>query len=392
MRFLATVIGIIAALVMIAVSGSMNFLFMKSLGKTELEGVVLGSASAAADMLKALLPFWIAWAWTARRMMFVGVGSLVFVFFSAFSLLSALGFAADNRGHLAETREGLTATFETVSRDLSEAEARRSGLPKHRPASVVEEALSAIKQDKRFTSSKQCEDATAQASRAFCEGYFSTRAELAAAIEDQRLAGTVERLKSESEKLKEQGAGQDKDPQVSIVSRLFKLDEGMVRNGLVIFAALLVEVGSGLGLFLATSHSEIFKRRRERDDRPAMDARAQTMPHAPPVTPAASAPLLSFNRGRAELSRRYAMEAKPVGDIDQFCLERVHPADDVAVTLPEVYAGYETWCGEMAFAPMERGAFSRAFDDVAQECGIMRAGGQFVGVRIARSEAAASVA
>ena len=392
MRFLATVIGIIAALVMIAVSGSMNFLFMKSLGKTELEGVVLGSASAAADMLKALLPFWIAWAWTARRMMFVGVGSIVFVFFSAFSLLSALGFAADNRGHLAETREGLTATFETVTRDLSEAEARRSGLPKHRPASVVEEALSAIKQDKRFTSSKQCEDATAQASRAFCEGYFSTRAELAAAIEDQRLAGTVERLKSESEKLKEQGAGQDKDPQVSIVSRLFKLDEGMVRNGLVIFAALLVEVGSGLGLFLATSHSEMFKRRPEREAQPATAPRDETVPQSSPVMPAASAPLIQFKRERAELSRRYAVEARPVGDIDQFCLERVHPADDSAVSLPEVYAGYESWCGEMDYAPMERAAFSRAFDDVAQECGIMRSGRQFVGVRIAPSEVAASVA
>lgn len=131
MRFLATLLGVVAALIMIGVSGSMNFLFMKSLGKNEIEGLVLGGASAAADLLKALLPFWIAWAWQARRMTFVAVGSVVFVFFSAFSLLSALGFAADNRGHIAGTREGLNATYETVLRDLEAAEAKRVALPQH---------------------------------------------------------------------------------------------------------------------------------------------------------------------------------------------------------------------------------------------------------------------
>ncbi|HRE22471.1 MAG TPA: hypothetical protein PKW21_15760, partial [Rhabdaerophilum sp.] len=179
-------------------------------------------------------------------MMFVLVGSAVFLLFTAFSLLSALGFAADNRGHLAGTREGLNATYETVMRDVQAAEAKLAALPKHRPAPLVEQAINAIKQDRRWTTSKECTEATAQASREFCEGYFTARGELAAAIEDQRLSATIERLKAESERLKGQGAGQDKDPQVSIVSRLFKLDEGFVRNALVIFAAVLVEVGSGL--------------------------------------------------------------------------------------------------------------------------------------------------
>lgn len=398
MRFLLSALGVLAALVLLVVSGSMNFLFMKSLGKNEVEGLVLGGASAAADVLKALLPFWIAWAWQARRMLFVAIGSVVFLFFTAFSLLSALGFAADNRGHVAGTREGLNATYETVLRDLESAEAKRVALPKHRPAPVIEEALNAIKQDKRWSSSKNCEDATAQASRAFCEGYFSTRAELAASIEDQRLEQQITALKAEGEKLKGQGAGQDRDPQVSIVSRLFKLDENFVRNALVIFAALLVEVGSGLGLFLATGHSEVFRSRRA----PASPAPA-TEPTVPAnVSPAREprakksrlgagiTPAIDGGRGVAALTDQRPVEARPVGDVEDYCLERLQPASSSVLTLPDLFSDYESWCDARGYAIARQGEFASDFERIAEAVGIRKEGARYVGVKLGALHLAAA--
>jgi len=62
MKTLISLLGIAAALVMAGVSAAMNYVFLASLGKTAVEGAILGAASSAADMLKCLLPFYIAWA------------------------------------------------------------------------------------------------------------------------------------------------------------------------------------------------------------------------------------------------------------------------------------------------------------------------------------------
>ena len=59
MRHALGVLGVLAAGVLLAVSAAMNWRFGYSLGKTELDGLILGSASAAADGLKALVPFFL---------------------------------------------------------------------------------------------------------------------------------------------------------------------------------------------------------------------------------------------------------------------------------------------------------------------------------------------
>lgn len=388
MRIVLSSLGVLAALILIVVSGSMNFLFMQSLGKTPAEGMVLGAASAAADLLKCLLPFFIAWAWQARKVVFVVCGSLVFAFITAFSLLSALGFAADNRGHLAGTREGLNATFDTVARDIREAETKRAGLPKHRPASVVEQAINAIKQDRRWSTSKECTEATAEGSRQFCADYFAAKAELATSIEDQRLSNAIEKLKAESERLKGQGAGQDKDPQVSIISRLFKLDESFVRNALVIFAALLVEVGSGLGLFLATGHSEAKRPRAIGNGA----SQAQQLDEMSPASPARVMPSVLPPASRVAFveadTDESVREARPVGGIEDYWLACIEPDPAGGLQLPDLFAHYERWCAVHDFAVARQGEFAQDFERVAKEIGIRKNGALYVGLKLGSEQLA----
>jgi len=55
-RFIG-VCGVGAALALLCVSAAMNWRFGYSLGKTPLDGIIYGTASAAADCLKAVVPF-----------------------------------------------------------------------------------------------------------------------------------------------------------------------------------------------------------------------------------------------------------------------------------------------------------------------------------------------
>ncbi len=109
MRFLVVVVSAGAALAFIAASGLMNWVFMTSLGKREFEQQIFGSVSVAVSAFIALLPTLILWAWRERRFLYVGLGVPVFLAFVAFSLSSAVGFAAKNRGSMTEDRSLATS-------------------------------------------------------------------------------------------------------------------------------------------------------------------------------------------------------------------------------------------------------------------------------------------
>lgn len=348
MRTVLSILGISAALVMCAVSASMNFMFLSSLGKTPLEGHVLGAASAAADLLKALLPFFIAWSWSARRFVPAIGGTIVFVFFAGFSLLSAIGFAADNRGVLVETRESLTATYQRVQVGLRDAEGARAALPAHRPSPVLSENIEGHKQDRRWNLTAGCQNATGAESRAYCERYFGFRAELAAALEAARLAGVINNLQSEAAKLRDAGAGHDHDPQVSLLSRIFGQEQDKIRLTLTVVVALLVELGSSLGLFLATGHSVSAKMEE-----------AATKP-APPV------------------------EVRTIGSVEDFCLEALVPDERGVVSTEELFAAYQVWCKEQNFGALDAPAFETSFDTLSLAVGLQRSGGQYRNVGLVR--------
>jgi len=369
MRVIATMLGVLASLVMLGVSGSMNFLFMSSLGKTALEGQVLGAASAAADGLKALLPFFMWWAWDQKRRVPAVAGLSVWLFFVGFSLLSAIGFAATNRGAVTDTREGLAATYATVEADVERARARLGALPAHRPAQVVKQAIEALKQNRRWTSTRRCKDATANASRAFCEGFFKVRAELAAAIEGERLRAQMAGLEREAGRLRAAGAGRDADPQVSILSRLFGQGESAVRLALIVVVALLVELGSSMGLWLSTAHFDKSRKARRR----------------PEVTPAEAAPAQRPEK-REQERPRLAIEARMMGDVQDYCLARIQPVpEEVSVSLQELLADYRAWCEGRGLAPFDAGEFAAHFRAIASEVELSERGGRFIGIKLGRA-------
>ena len=254
MRFLVMVVSAGAALTLIGASGRMNYAFMTSLGKSEAEQQILGAVSIAVSAFLALLPTLLLWATRERRMVYVVLGVPVFLAFAAFSLSSAVGFAAKNRGSLSEERALATARLAGVTQDIADSELKLARFGAFKPSSVLAEALHGLEQDRRWQSSKACEAATAEASRSFCKSYFELKGEAARSSEAERVDARLAALKRESVHLREQGAGTEADNQAAVLARFLGVDAKKVERGLMLFLAVLVEIGAALGLYFATGH------------------------------------------------------------------------------------------------------------------------------------------
>ena len=78
MRYLVTGIAVCAALALIGASALMNFVFWSEQGRSALEGQIFGGVSVALDILKSLLPLFIAFAVAGRRWIYAALGSTAF--------------------------------------------------------------------------------------------------------------------------------------------------------------------------------------------------------------------------------------------------------------------------------------------------------------------------
>lgn len=349
MQRILSILGICAALTMCAVSAAMNYLFLSSLGKTPLEGQVLGAASAAADILKALLPFFIAWSWKARRFVAVAAGAAAFVFFAGFSFLSAIGFAADNRLVLLDRHDTAISAYARVQRDAVTLESQLSALPRHRPPAVVAEAIEGHRQNRRWIATKECSQATEPQSRAFCTAYFALRTELAAAHEAARLSVNIATLQTKADALRQNGAGNERDPQVVLLSRVFGQPQEPVRLALIIAVALLVEIGASLGLFLASGHGFHEKTEPEARSNSAND---------------------------------------PAGTVEDFSLEALVPCRTTVLSQDDLLWGYRQWCEESGRTAFEAAAFRAKFAELSAIVGIPRVQGGWRGIALKHDKAA----
>jgi hypothetical protein len=254
MRFLVVLVSMVAALTLIAASGLMNWVFMTSLGRSEFQQHILGAVSLAVSAFIALLPTLLLWAWREGRTLYIILGLPVFLGFVAFSLSSAIGFAAMNRGTIDEDRALATARLVDVQRTIAAAGAALKELDAVRSVPVLREVLRGVEQDRRWQWSKSCEAATADASRAFCKEYFDIKAEMAKAGERERLTERLAELTGERGRLEDMGAGREADSQAAVLAGLVGLPVGKVERGLTLFLAVLVEIGAALGIYFATGH------------------------------------------------------------------------------------------------------------------------------------------
>ncbi len=407
MRHALGLLGVAAAAVLLLVSAAMNWQYGFELGKTEFNGLVLGMASAASDGLKALLPFFLFAAIKDKKWSHALACSLLWVVTVAFSLTSALGFASLNRADTTSARAAEVQSYKDVRAELNRLRERLSWVPDHRPEGTVSSQMEQLKQDRRWSATKGCTDATRRASIDFCKEFHALGAEMAAAAEAARLETRVVELKGQIAKAPKVHSETTADPQAATLASLFHQNIETVQIGLVILVAILVELGSSLGFYVAFGQWRIY------DDKPRslMVARPRTKETANDNTQAAIAgkpevKQIASDKQQAEVrpaaqveapaapearpaeprkvvaSRPAAQLVAPENDVERFFRERVSNAEGCTLTATALYEDYCEWCDEHSKEPLALPTFGRQFGELGVHKAKIQGRIRYIGVKL----------
>jgi hypothetical protein len=253
-RHILGVLGVIAALVLLVVSMMMNYKFGSSLGKTATDQQIYGMASAAADCFKALAPFFFFAALRNRVWSQALAAAMVWAVVTTYAFTSAIGHAALNRFDTSGQRMAASTSYKDLRAELKREEEQLKWIPPHRPPSTVEAEINVLKAQRTWMTSKECTDATIRASREFCQQYFKLAAELASGQEAAKHEVKIAELSAQAGKATGAAVLGLPDPQANVIARLTGQDLETVQTGLMLFVALLIEIGSGFGMYVAFAY------------------------------------------------------------------------------------------------------------------------------------------
>jgi hypothetical protein len=353
------VLGVIAAGILLAVSAAMNYRFGFSLGKTALDGQIYGMASAAADCFKALIPFFFFAALRNRMWSQAFAAALVWTVVVAYSMTSALGHAALNRLDTTGQRAVEAAAYKDLRADSKRAQEQLAWIPAHRPGETVAAEVNVLKAQRYWVVTKECTLVTGKGTRDFCQQFHKLNAELASAQQSEKLETRIADIGSKLAKASGGTAMAEADPQASVLAKISGLDVSTVQTALTIFVALLIEVGSGFGMYVAFAYWRLHDRKAEpmvpaiasaTAGYPAVwsDDVATSASDAAPVEQAARPPA----RRGANDNRTPARPLVPESDVQRYYRERVvGAAEHSSLTSSELYEDYCRWCEEKERIP-----------------------------------------
>jgi hypothetical protein len=372
MRHLLGVLGVASASVLLAVSAAMNWKFGFGLGKSEMEGHLLGGASAAADCLKALIPFFLFAAIRNRVWSQALAAGLLWTICLGYSMTSALGFAALNRADTTGERQVQSASYNDLRKEIKRAEDRLSWMPQHRPAGMMEQEIARLEKDRLWVVSKGCAEIGGKTTRDFCQSVNTLRAELAVAAEARTVEARVAEIQAKLDKTSGHAVAGESDPQAKVIAQLTGQDQSSIQMGLTVMVALLLELGSAFGFYVAMS---VWRMDEDRKRAP--------VPVAQPRTAAANE-----NRSAtmyvpaAVMPEATPKLTAPETDVERFHKDRILQTEGSSVTATALYEDYCGWCEERDREPVTFPAFGRQFG----ETGVQKAklGGRirYIGIKL----------
>ena len=383
MRHALGVLGVLAAGVLLAVSAAMNWRFGFSLGRTEFDGQIYGAASAAADCMKALVPFFFFAALRTKMWAQAAASVLVWVVVMAYSLTSALGHAALNRLDTAGQRAATVQTYKDHRADLTRAKEQLSWIPQHRPAQAVQSDIAAFKSEKPWRWTKGCTKVKGPKGRSYCQKYHGFTAELASAeqasVLEARIAATQGKL-AQSE-----GASvmSEADPQAAVLAKLagavlpsVKVED--VQTALTVFIALLLEVGSAFGMFIAFSQWRLYERHATTAPEIAPVSTVATAA-APPKSAEIEKPRSGANDNKTAPATRLIA---PETDVERFYKERIETEDGSSLTATSLYEDYCGWCDEQDKEPLALPTFGREFGELGVQKARISGRVRYIGIAL----------
>ena len=371
MKHLLGVLGVAAASVLLAVSAAMNWKFGYGLGKSEFEGQLLGGASAAADCLKALIPFFLFAAVRKRVWSQAAAAGVLWTICLGYSMTSALGFAALNRADTTGERQVQNATYNDLRKELKRSEDRLSWMPQHRPAGMIEQEIARLEKDRLWVVTKGCAEIPGKTPRDFCQSLNTLRAELAVATEARTVEARVAEIQAKLDKTSGHAVAGESDPQAKVISQLTGQDLSSIQMALTVMVALLLELGSAFGFYVAMSVWRFDE-----------DAKKAPVTVAQPRTAAANENRSSETRSLASSTVATPKLTAPENDVERFHKERILATEGSSVTATTLYEDYCGWCEERDKEPMAFPTFGRQFGELGVQKAKLGGRIRYIGIKL----------
>lgn len=388
MRHALGVLGILAAGVLLVVSAAMNYRFGLSLGKTELDGQIYGVASAAADCMKALVPFFLFAAIKNRAWSQAAASMLVWGVVMAYSLTSAFGHAALNRFDVAGQRTHESNVYKEAQADLASAREQLSWLPQHRPIMAVKAEIEGMKGSRRWRATKACTNATIKKSIAFCDNYRASVAELASAEKAAALDSRIVKAQTTLAGFDGGSVNSQADPQAAVLAKLTGVDLENIQLAMTVFIALLLEIGSAFGMFIAFSQWRIYERHTPAAPMMATVSTAAAAVAAPEihqVPVAIEKPRSGANDNPTESEKVSLAPTRlvaPENDVERFYKERVETQDGSSLTATTLYEDYCAWCEVQEKEPLALPTFGREFGELGVQKAKIAGRVRYIGIAL----------
>lgn len=242
---------LVAALLFITISASINALFLSSFGRSPLETGLLTGVSIAGDVVKAVLPVVLARSVALRAWGQASLCSVMLAIAIAMSIASGLGFASAMRSDAASVRDGAAAAVQVREAELADVEQRLTALPAARTASEIVADIEAAKLDRTWATSKSCVQIVGTPVRQFCERLVRLRGEHDAAAERERHISSRKALREMIAGMRKSGSASEIDPQAGALAELLGIPRQTARVLLTGGIAIVLELGSIILILLA---------------------------------------------------------------------------------------------------------------------------------------------
>lgn len=330
-------VGVVGSLGLIAVSAVLNYRFGIRLGgQDEVERQLYGLGFGFADIVKALMPFCFALALTKRDWVAAAGAGLFFAVASVSSFYAGIGLAAEHRLANAGSNQSVLDSRKNLQAEQKRLEGRLEAIGHLGTPTEIENAIEAAyaqpyapKQRTVAVHSDRCRK-TMIATREACANIAAQQVTLEQAREAQ--AGRLRLLEVQAALGKLDSSVQSADPQLEVIDRVMRwfdapVGQADIRTGLLLGLGLLLELGSGLGLYTVTTPW----RHRERDFKPGMTT---------------------------------------LGDAAVWADARLQAVRGGRLTANQVFNDYERWCNNHNYVVMREGVFVEQLMAVAHEVGI----------------------
>lgn len=406
MKHVLGVLGVVAAGVLLAVSAAMNWRFGYQLGKTELDGQIYGAASAAADCFKALVPFFFFAAIKNRVWSQAAASAVVWVVVTAYSFTSAVGHATLNRQDSTGERAVQAQTYKDLRASLGHAQDELGWIPQSRPAQTVQADIDNVKNQRPWSWTNGCTDVKGKDGRAFCEKFHALTAEHAAAQQRTVVESRIAEIGAKLGKMPSGVMVAEADPQAAVLAKLggiffpnLKVED--VQTALALFVALLVEIGSGFGMYVAFSQWRLYDR--AAPAAPSMASLATSAPIAvatpvPAALPQPKQRVASANDNASKEHKDAKTETKvvaavpapasmprlvaPETDVERFYKERIETQDGSSLTATSLYEDYCAWCEEREKEPLALPTFGREFGELGVQKARIAGRVRYIGIAL----------